>query len=411
MKCSKCGFEFEGNFCAQCGTPAICEKTPTEIHKKEGRYCTNCGEAIKGRICLRCGVKNNTTHKYCYYCGTPMEERAAICVSCHETNRNNIAVRVLAIISLCLTPIWFIIVALGSRSLVYSLMVLLAAALMLFLSLPFGDNLIKTATHKKRWLRIPIYIISFMLAFVLSVSPVFLDVKNDAQQEQESQKTVADYTYDEYVMYSTMTKGYSKALDSLKNPKTADFLGISYDPEAEMVYFCVIAENSFGANTKCYIAYSKLYDKIDEGDDRKYYYESAEIKKTMNDLLVFMEAAKNSDEDDVPKPTTNEKLTEYSYEEKEMYEMFIEGIDWINLLYDDVMIIYCKYDSETQDVYFEFTSKEGPHNTINLHYAWYNDVIGLEVGEQYKEAFENADITHYEFEVNNYKEAKKKDIS
>ena len=119
-------------------------------------------------------------------------------------------------------------------------------------------------------------------------------------------------------MYSTMTKGYSKALDSLKNPKTADFLGISYDPETEMVYFCVIAENSFGANTKCYIAYSKLYDNIDEGDDRKYYYESAEIKKTMSDLFAFMEAAKNSNEDDVPKPTENEKLAEYSYEEKAM---------------------------------------------------------------------------------------------
>ena len=223
--------------------------------------------------------------------------------------------------------------------------------------------------------------------------------------------SVADYTYDEYVMYSTMTKGYAKVLDSLKNPKSADFLGISYDPEAEMVYFCVIAENSFGGNTKCYIAYSKLYDKIDEGDDRKYYYESAEIKKTMDDLLVFMEAVKHSNDDDVPKPTVNEKLAEYSDEEKEMFEMFIEGIDWLNMMYDDVMIIYCKYDAETKDAYFEFTSTEKNDNEIILSYAWYNDLIGLEVGEQYKEAFENSDITHFEFEVDNYKDAKKKDIS
>lgn len=235
--------------------------------------------------------------------------------------------------------------------------------------------------------------------------------KPTTTKKTNGSKNVSSYTYDEYVMYSTMLKGYAKVLNALKNPKTADFLGISYDPESEMVYFCVLADNSFGANTKCYIAYSKLYDKLDEGDDRKYYYESAEIKKTMKDLTAFMEAVENSNDEDIPQPTVNEKLSVYSSEEKEMFEILIEGIDDIKNLYDDVTFFNCKYNSKTENAYFSFLGKEIYSNRLETYYAWYNDTLGLRVGDQYKDDYENSDISYYEFEVNRYREAKKKDIS
>ena len=47
MKCSKCGKEYEGNFCPYCGTPANPEKELCPVcgkEREEGkRYCRNCG--------------------------------------------------------------------------------------------------------------------------------------------------------------------------------------------------------------------------------------------------------------------------------------------------------------------------------------------------------------------------------
>ena len=43
MKCSKCGNEFEGNFCTNCGASA----TPV---------CSNCGQEVTGKFCEKCGT-------------------------------------------------------------------------------------------------------------------------------------------------------------------------------------------------------------------------------------------------------------------------------------------------------------------------------------------------------------------
>lgn len=47
-------------------------------------YCTNCGQKTDQKICLHCGVKRNTTHHYCQWCGAPIKEYAVICVSCQK---------------------------------------------------------------------------------------------------------------------------------------------------------------------------------------------------------------------------------------------------------------------------------------------------------------------------------------
>lgn len=45
MKCTKCGAEFTGKFCTNCGAPA-----PTNP------VCPNCGEEITGNFCMKCGT-------------------------------------------------------------------------------------------------------------------------------------------------------------------------------------------------------------------------------------------------------------------------------------------------------------------------------------------------------------------
>lgn len=45
MKCTKCGAEFTGKFCTNCGAPA-----------QTNPVCPNCGEEITGNFCMKCGT-------------------------------------------------------------------------------------------------------------------------------------------------------------------------------------------------------------------------------------------------------------------------------------------------------------------------------------------------------------------
>lgn len=51
-------------------------------------YCTNCGAETHAKICTACGVKNNKTHRYCYWCGSEINDNASICTACHESVKN-----------------------------------------------------------------------------------------------------------------------------------------------------------------------------------------------------------------------------------------------------------------------------------------------------------------------------------
>ena len=56
MKCLKCGTEYEGLFCPECGTKAelsTSEQTENMIYNK----CRNCGTEYEGAFCPECGTK------------------------------------------------------------------------------------------------------------------------------------------------------------------------------------------------------------------------------------------------------------------------------------------------------------------------------------------------------------------
>lgn len=49
MKCITCGFEFEGKFCPECGTPV-----------PQPAICPNCGAEVAGKFCAECGTPIST---------------------------------------------------------------------------------------------------------------------------------------------------------------------------------------------------------------------------------------------------------------------------------------------------------------------------------------------------------------
>ena len=88
-KCTKCGTEFEGKFCPECGAKWVEPVDPNAAHK-----CQKCGVVFKGKFCPECGAKwvepvdPNAAHtcqkcgvvfkgKFCPECGTKFHETSS----------------------------------------------------------------------------------------------------------------------------------------------------------------------------------------------------------------------------------------------------------------------------------------------------------------------------------------------
>lgn len=372
-------------------------------------YCTNCGKESKTKICNHCGVKNNRVHNYCSWCGEKLNAHASMCPKCKEPVKSGCLPTIASILAI---P-WFILNGVmfwGFAFIEHEVLLAVLFFVVAIVSIPFLGRFITRKTHtnkRKKLIRLGIA----ALRIILAVSLFFIatDIVMSNENDVPEKSALSTYTYDEYVMYSTMTRGYGKILDSLKNPKTADCLGISYDAENNIAYFCFIAENDFGGNTKSYIQYSRKMDKIYEDDSVKYYYDSSEIHRSFDDLLAFMKAAETADESDVPTQGVNEALEAYSKAEQKMYELLIGGIDSLDAHYDDLFIVGYKYSTSDETAYFFFTGEE--YGSLVGSYASYTRGAGLMVSDAYETFYTNADMTIYPFEIDEFREARKKDIS
>lgn len=234
--------------------------------------------------------------------------------------------------------------------------------------------------------------------------------KNGNLSDSSASSGLSTYTYDEYRMYSTMLFGFNKLMDSLKNPNSVELLGIAYNPEADVAYYCVIAENDFGGKTKSYISYGGKSQEMYESDDHKYSYDSATVKRTFNDLKLFIDAVQNAEDADVPTKPTNEALNAYSTEEQKMFNLVIAGLKELEVLYDDLTVIGHKYSTEYKKVYFWFGGMPSGGKGV-VTYASYSDGLGIMSSDAYKELYDNADVDIYSFEIEDYKDAIKKDLS
>lgn len=262
MMCQNCKREYEGNYCPFCGIPS----TTMNNLQKGNLFCTNCGKPNKHNICLKCGVKNNTTHNYCYYCGNIITNKASICINCHEPIRGNILVRVLAIISLCIFPIWLLIVAMGTENFLCTLFVLLSALPMLFVTFPIGQNLIRRISHKKRWTRFWLFLLCFILSFTLAVTPLFMDISNDNSIQSTQNNT--DKSLDDTAIVAAKVVLQSK----LKNPQSLTInnseVQITGNDDGNIKYTVTLdysAQNSFGGFNRDTYTVSLTYN-VTEGD-------------------------------------------------------------------------------------------------------------------------------------------------
>lgn len=83
MICSKCSFEFEGNFCPNCGAPAPQKVTCSSCgFQYEGNFCPNCGAQFIPPVSERCKHlvdKNGNS--------LDVEEIAAVYLSVNELKR------------------------------------------------------------------------------------------------------------------------------------------------------------------------------------------------------------------------------------------------------------------------------------------------------------------------------------
>ncbi len=373
-------------------------------------YCTNCGKESKAKICSHCGVKNNRVHNYCSWCGEKLNEHADMCPNCKE----KVKLGCLPTVASVLAIPWFILNVVlfwGFAFIEHEALIAILFLVVAIASIPFVGRIITRKTHtnkRKNLIRLGIVLLRIVLA--VSLFFVATDIAMSKENEPPQKSLLSSYTYDEYVMYSTMTKGYALVLDSLKNPKSAEFMGISYSPDANVAYYCVIAENDFGGNTKSYIRYSAKYDNIYEDDSLKYYYDTAEIKRSFDDLFAFMKAAETADESDVPTQGRNEAFEAYTKSEQKIYDLLIRGTGALDSRYSNLFIFGYKYSTDRDEAYFFFTAEinGSPFGS----YASYSNTVGLVVADDYKTLYEEADVEKYAFEIEDYQEAKnKKDIS
>ena len=70
-KCSKCGHEFEGKFCPECGEKyvddTVCPRCGAK-REPNAKFCPECGMRLDGkRVCSKCGAELHGA--FCTQCG------------------------------------------------------------------------------------------------------------------------------------------------------------------------------------------------------------------------------------------------------------------------------------------------------------------------------------------------------
>lgn len=145
-------------------------------------YCTNCGTESSKKICSNCGVKRNSVHKYCAYCGAELTPNASICTSCQEPIKGEpifwnilnivIAVLLFSILSMALDE--------GQP-----ILVIICLALSLVLCLPIIKSIIKKFTIGKLGLRKILKLarnVAIVLFFVVGMTNL-VEVENNVEMK------------------------------------------------------------------------------------------------------------------------------------------------------------------------------------------------------------------------------------
>ena len=160
-------------------------------------FCTNCGKESNKKVCPHCGVKRNTTHQFCSWCGSPISENAVICTSCKENvNGADVSIlfkiiRVLGLIAL------FFAMVMSFLTSAYLSGVFFAFAIIFLL--PFVKNIVITATHNKQTIRKPLNVIRIFLVIVLAVIGMATQPETEYAVISENATSAAEVVFHENV--------------------------------------------------------------------------------------------------------------------------------------------------------------------------------------------------------------------
>lgn len=91
-KCTKCGTEFDGKFCPECGEKFVDKDVCPQCgahHKPDAKFCTECGARLDGKkYCLNCGALMEGDSTFCAECGTKIDgsspKKARAAAATHE---------------------------------------------------------------------------------------------------------------------------------------------------------------------------------------------------------------------------------------------------------------------------------------------------------------------------------------
>ena len=130
------------------GRLAVCRKIAANNIERMNfmKYCTNCGKESTKRICPHCGVKQNSIHNFCGWCGQELNENAVICPNCQTKVYQGIMEKIIKVIGRILLVVSLIFIVMGDTEVKIQGIFLLAAALIL---MPFLSNIIGMAFGNK----------------------------------------------------------------------------------------------------------------------------------------------------------------------------------------------------------------------------------------------------------------------
>ena len=113
-------------------------------------YCTNCGMESSKKVCESCGVKKYFTHNYCAYCGTALNENAAICTNCKESVKQEPFFWNIVNLLASLPPLLFLLIAVTNAQ---PIQMILCTLFSFLLCMPFIKSIIRRTTIGKKVLR------------------------------------------------------------------------------------------------------------------------------------------------------------------------------------------------------------------------------------------------------------------
>lgn len=204
------------------------------------KYCTNCGNVYSKKICKVCGVKQNSTHSFCEWCGGAVDSNAAICVNCKEKIKTNKITSVIQGIISIIMILFFILSIIGTTSWISRI----GWSITILFLIPFSKKIIRKLTFQKSLLRNIMYTCRiFIIGISIIIGASFYETQFEIQKAEAT--AAAEIVFHEKVL--------------LKNEESfvLNDSDVTYEAKSDSDNIYIVwveidysAENGFGGNNR-----------------------------------------------------------------------------------------------------------------------------------------------------------------